>query len=165
MALVYIGLGSNLSAPITQVKTAITALKKLRQSEFVCASSLYRSAPMSSGDTTEQPDYINAVVCIDSLLKPDELLDALQQIEASQGRVRTDKRWGPRTLDLDILLIADQIITSPRLEVPHKGLHERSFVLYPLQEIAPDLVVPGRGHIAELTAKCGKAGLEPVNLS
>lgn len=176
MAFVYIGLGSNLSDPIAQVKTAMTALKKLRQSKFVCASSLYRSAPMIPGGrpgapekppakSMEQPDYINAVVCIDSLLQPDELLDALQQIESSQGRVRSEERWGPRTLDLDILLIADQIITSPRLEVPHKGLHERSFVLYPLQEIAPDLVVPGRGHIAELTAKCHKAGLEPVNLS
>lgn len=157
MITVYIGLGSNLADPVTQVKSAIKALQSLEKSELKVVSSLYKSLPMGPA---EQPDYINAVACMETILEPLELLDALLAIEQSQGRKRSVERWGPRTLDLDILLYGEKIITSERLNVPHPGLHERSFVLYPLHEIAPDLDIPVHGPITELLANCHSTGLE-----
>jgi len=102
----------------------------------------------------DQPDYVNAVMSITTSLTPLALLDILQSIEQQQGRVRGAERWGPRTLDLDLLLYAEQVINLPRLKIPHPGLHERSFVLYPLFEIAPSLVIPGRGALATLLQHC-----------
>ena len=157
MITTYIGLGSNLADPVKQVKSAIRALHTLEKSKLTKVSSLYKSLPMGP---TEQPDYINAVVCLETLLEPLQLLDALQAIESVQGRQRNTERWGPRTLDLDILLYGEKIISSDRLNVPHSGLHERSFVLYPLQEIAPALDLPELGRITELLAKCSSSGLE-----
>jgi 2-amino-4-hydroxy-6-hydroxymethyldihydropteridine diphosphokinase len=157
MITVYIGLGSNLADPVSQVKSAIKALQLLQKSELKKVSSFYKSLPMGPA---EQPDYINAVACMETILEPLELLDALLAIEQSQGRQRSAERWGPRTLDLDILLYGEKIITSERLKVPHSGLHERSFVLYPLHEIAPDLDIPVHGPIAELLANCHSTGLE-----
>jgi len=150
-------MGSNLADPVSQVKSAIKTLQSLEKSELKKVSSLYQSLPMGPA---EQPDYINAVACMKTMLEPFELLDALLAIEQSQGRQRCAERWGPRTLDLDILLYGEKIITSERLKVPHSGLHERSFVLYPLHEIAPDLDIPVHGPIAELLAKCDSTGLE-----
>ena len=141
MAKVYLALGANLTEPESQLDSACKALLELADSNITPAltiSSYYRSAPM--GDVV-QPDYVNAVACFHTRLDPIELLDALQQIENEQGRVRLE-RWGPRTLDLDLLLYDNQTIDTPRLTVPHYGMKQRSFVLIPLAEIAPELTLP-----------------------
>lgn len=155
----YIGIGSNLGDPIAQAKQAITALKDISDSRLVSVSSLYASKPMGPSD---QPDYVNAVAMLETSLEPLALLDALQHIEQTQGRVRKAERWGPRTLDLDILLISDLTIEQPRLTVPHYGMREREFVLYPLLEIAPKLVLPDGTALEQLTTECPRNGLEIV---
>ncbi|MBI1425550.1 MAG: 2-amino-4-hydroxy-6-hydroxymethyldihydropteridine diphosphokinase [Gammaproteobacteria bacterium] len=160
MTRAYIGIGSNLQQPIQQVQQAIAAMSQLPSTRLLSCSRLYRSAPMGPQD---QPDYINAVAEIDTTLTPLELLDALHVIERTQGRVRDGSRWGPRTLDLDILLFGAECINFPQLTIPHPGLHERNFVLYPLQEIAPALVIPGQGELATLVANCPASGLEPID--
>lgn len=151
MEMVYIGLGSNLDNPLEQVRQAIESLSRTPQIEVVRVSSLYRSHPLGPPG---QPDYINAVMAIETSLSAEALLDVLQAIELSQGRVRDGERWGPRTLDLDILLYGDVVMEQPRLKIPHPGLHERSFVLYPLLEIAPELLVPGHGALVKLLEHC-----------
>ncbi|MCW8832278.1 MAG: 2-amino-4-hydroxy-6-hydroxymethyldihydropteridine diphosphokinase [Colwellia sp.] len=135
----YIGLGSNLSEPITQVQNAIKAIEKIPHSQVTQVSSLYLSKPMGPQD---QDDYINAVLALETPLTPLELLDALQTIENKAGRVRKDNRWGARILDLDIILFSNEVINSERLTIPHYGMCEREFVLLPLAEISPDLVLP-----------------------
>ncbi len=152
---IFIGLGSNLNAPATQIKTAIRALDSLNAVQVWRQSSLYRSPPMGPQD---QPDYVNAVVEIETELSAPALLGVLQQIEQQQGRVR-HRHWGERTIDLDILLYGAQQWDDPDLLIPHPGLAERAFVLYPLAEIAPDLVVPGLGTIQSLVARCPQNGL------
>ena len=147
MVTAYIGLGSNLEDPRCQLTQAIASLKSLTGCQCLAVSRLYRSKPMGPQD---QPDYVNAVMAMETDLPALALLDELQVIEQQQGRVRGDEQWGPRTLDLDLLLYSDQIIDLPRLKIPHPGLHERSFVLYPLYEIAPTLQVPGHGELVEL---------------
>jgi len=139
MTTAYIGLGSNLSNPKAQVRQAAAEIAKIKQSSIVSASSLYLSKPMGPQD---QDDYINAVLALKTELTAIELLDQLQAIENAAGRVRKDNRWGARILDLDIILYGDEIIENERLTVPHYGMAEREFVLYPLAEIAPDLVLP-----------------------
>ena len=153
--LTYIGLGSNLDNPESQVKTAIEALAGLSQIRLQDHSSLYRSAPMGPQD---QPDYVNAVVKLSTGLEPEALLDKLQGIERAQGRVRT-QRWGPRTLDLDILLYGQCVVATERLKIPHPGIAERSFVLYPLAEINGQLEIPGLGRVQSLLEQCPDAGL------
>ncbi|AQS40064.1 2-amino-4-hydroxy-6-hydroxymethyldihydropteridine diphosphokinase [Shewanella psychrophila] len=141
MAKVYVALGANLTEPESQLDSACKALAELADSNIKPAltiSSYYRSAPM--GDVI-QPDYVNAVVGFHTTLEPIELLDELQKIENEQGRVRLE-RWGPRTLDLDILLYDNQTIDTSRLTVPHYGMKQRSFVLIPLADIAPNLTLP-----------------------
>lgn len=135
----YIGLGSNLSRPIKQVKAAINELKKIAHSNVTKISSLYLSKPMGPQD---QDDYINAVVALETTLSPIELLDALQNIENKAGRVRKENRWGARILDLDIILFGNEIINTKRLVIPHYGMKKREFVLFPLVEISPDLIFP-----------------------
>jgi len=109
----------------------------------------------------DQPDYVNAVMAICTTLDAHTLLHALQAIEREQGRVRTGLRWGPRTLDLDLLIYGGERITNDELTVPHAGIAEREFVLYPLAEIAPPgLNVPGHGPLASLVASCPRRGLE-----
>ncbi len=156
MTLVYIAVGSNLSDPVAQANHAIEALKSLPKSRFIAASSLYSSTPMGPQN---QPDYINAVVSVETELSPLELLDCTQAIEQEQGRVRKDQRWGPRTLDLDILLFGNQQIDSERLIVPHYGMHVREFVLYPLHEIAPMLQLPDGTMLKELLKSVPLNGL------
>jgi 2-amino-4-hydroxy-6-hydroxymethyldihydropteridine diphosphokinase len=112
----------------------------------------------------DQPDYINAVVELESNLTAHKLLDQLQAIEQQQGRVRL-RHWGERTLDLDIIVYADHIIDDERLHIPHKGLAQRSFVLYPLAEIAPELTIPKFGNIRALVQHCPRAGLNKINLN
>ncbi|WP_353252568.1 2-amino-4-hydroxy-6-hydroxymethyldihydropteridine diphosphokinase [Salinisphaera sp. PC39] len=153
----WIGLGSNLDDPPARLRAALAAIDRLPETRRVATSPFYRTAPLGPAD---QPDFCNAVTAIDTGLEPPALLDALQAIEAAAGRVRT-RRWGPRTLDLDILLYGERRIAEPRLTVPHPRLHERAFVLVPLAALAPDAYVPGRGRVAALAAAVGDDGVEP----
>lgn len=157
MERVYIGLGSNLDTPRQQLHSALEALARLPQSRLAGQSSLYASDPLGPAD---QPRYVNAVAALDTELQPWQLLDALQRIEQEQGRVRKAERWGPRTLDLDILLFGERRIDDERLTVPHYHMHARPFVLYPLAELAPTLVLPDGRPLSELLAACPFTGLE-----
>ena len=158
MVTAYIGLGSNLADPRTQLLRAFDELARLSRARLLARSSLYRSAPMGPPD---QPDYLNAVAALETDLDPLALLAELQAIEAVHRRVRGE-RWGPRTLDLDLLLYGEQRIDLPTLTVPHPGLYERNFVLYPLAEIAPGLEIPGHGPLGELLARCARGSLAIV---
>ena len=161
-AVAYIGLGSNLDDPVRQVSNALDELAHCDGVRLTAHSRLYRSPPMGPQD---QPDYINAVARIETRLSPEALLETLLAIEQAHGRERGDLRWGPRTLDLDLLLFGDRVICSERLTVPHPGLPQRAFVLYPLQEIAPGLEIPQFGSLAALCARCPRGGLEPLDVS
>ncbi len=154
----YIGLGSNLSNPIAQINSAREVIKTSKKSDEIAFSSLYSSPPMGSSD---QPNYVNAVLAVSTELSPIDLLRYLQEIENRHGRVRAE-RWGARTLDLDLLLYGQQQINIPDLIVPHIGISERAFVLYPLQEIASDLEIPFFGSVKNLVAKCSLSGLEKL---
>ncbi|TCT17888.1 2-amino-4-hydroxy-6-hydroxymethyldihydropteridine diphosphokinase [Bibersteinia trehalosi] len=136
MTTVYVALGSNLENPLAQLKQAVETLQKSAKNLQV--SSFYGSKPLGPQD---QPDYVNAVVKFDTDLAPLELLNWLQSIENEQGRVRL-RRWGERTLDLDILLYGNEIIQNERLTVPHYDMQNREFVIVPLYELNPDLVLP-----------------------
>lgn len=157
MARVYIGLGSNLAEPRRQLEAALGALAQLPRCRLVAVSSLYASDPLGPPD---QPRYVNAAAALDCELAPLQLLDALQAIEREQGRERKAERWGPRTLDLDILLFGDLQLDDERLTVPHYHMQARAFVLYPLAEIAPDLRLPDGRPLQELLAACPFVGLE-----
>lgn len=146
---VYLALGSNLADPLHQVQSALDALDALPDTVRVATSSLYRTPPYGPPD---QPDYLNAAVALDTLLAPEALLDATQRIELEQGRVRKDERWGPRTLDLDIMLYGDRLLSSPRLTVPHYDMRNRAFMLVPLLEIAPDITFPDGIRAADILA-------------
>jgi 2-amino-4-hydroxy-6-hydroxymethyldihydropteridine diphosphokinase len=151
----WIGIGANLGDARANVVDAIERLARLPGARLVQASSLYRTAPIdSSGD-----DYINAVAALDTDLDAHALLQALLDIEQAHGRERP-YRNAPRTLDLDLLLYGDEIIIdAPTLIVPHPRMHERAFVLAPLAEVAPDLVIPGRGSVTALLATVGDQGV------
>jgi len=155
--LCVIGLGGNLDAPADRVRRAREALAGSEGIREIAFSSLYRSRPMGPQD---QPDYVNAVMAIETCLEPLMLLDRLQGIEAQEGRVRMGERWGPRTLDLDLLVYGNEVISHPRLTVPHPGVSLREFVLHPMAEILPDLVVPGLGRVRDLAAQCPLNGIE-----
>ncbi len=145
---VYVGLGSNLENPRQQVIDALEALKGLSGCRLLDRSSLYRTSPVGPQN---QPDFINAVAALSTRLEPHVLLDALQMIEHRHRRVRDGERWGPRTLDLDLLLYGDRCIDTPRLKVPHPEMIRRAFVLVPLREIAEeDLWIPGAGRLKDL---------------
>jgi 2-amino-4-hydroxy-6-hydroxymethyldihydropteridine diphosphokinase len=152
-----VGIGSNLDDPVGQVQRALLALAGLPQSRCLRASGLYRTPPWGR---TDQPAFINAVAELETTLPPRALLRGLIAIEAAAGRVRDKGRWGPRVLDLDLLLYAGRRIDEADLQVPHPHLHERAFVLLPLAEIAADAEVPGRGRIGELLAGIDTQGLE-----
>ncbi len=154
----YVGLGSNLDNPRQQLHRAFQALDGIEGSRVLARSALYRSPPLGPSD---QPDYLNAVAGVETRLAPTAFLAALQRIETAQGRVRK-QRWGPRTLDLDLLVYGDRVVDSPALTVPHPGIAARAFVLYPLAEIAPGLVVPGLGPLSELIGRCAPGGLEKL---
>jgi len=145
---VFIGLGSNLAEPAAQVERAIAALAALPQSRLLRQSRLYASPPLGPVD---QPDYVNAVVEMDTTLEPVALLNALQGIEQKQGRVRT-RHWGERVIDLDLLLYADMQMESRGLTLPHPGIAARAFVLRPLAELEPELMIPGQGILRDLLA-------------
>ena len=156
----YIGLGSNLSKPIEQVKAAIEEISKLPHSHIKAVSSLYLSKPMGPQD---QDDYINAVLALTTSLTAIELLDALQFIEHKAGRVRKDNRWGARILDLDIILFGDEIINTPRLTIPHYGMCEREFVLLPLAEISPELILPDSSSVKVLSQNIANNAMQKLN--
>jgi 2-amino-4-hydroxy-6-hydroxymethyldihydropteridine diphosphokinase len=156
----YIGLGSNLQQPLMQVQRALQALQTVPESELIKHSPLYRSTPLSGN---EQPDYINAVAMLHTSLMPLALLDALQAIEQQQGRIRTAERWASRSLDLDMLLYADYRSDDPHLTLPHPELYNRAFVLYPLYDCHPDLILPNGQALAQLLQTCSAAGLSRIS--
>jgi 2-amino-4-hydroxy-6-hydroxymethyldihydropteridine diphosphokinase len=143
----YIGLGSNLSEPAQQVRRALRELAGLPHTLCVAASSLYGSRPMGQ---PSQPDFVNAVVGMVTQLPALELLRELHGLEVAAGRPAVHEHWGPRVLDLDLLVFGREQCTSTELTLPHPGVVARNFVLYPLAEIAPDLEVPGHGRVREL---------------
>ena len=143
----YVGIGSNLDRPTRQVETALNLLDGIPRTRLFGRSSLYRSAPFGG---IEQPEFVNAVAALLTTLEATELLAALHDIEQRQGRERDGARWGPRVLDLDLLAYADVVLDQPGIILPHPGIAERNFVLLPLGEIAPDLVIPGLGRVANL---------------
>ena len=122
-------------------------------------SPFYGSAAIGPG---QQPDYVNAVAQIDTTLSPQALLTALQLVEQQQGRERGPERWLPRTLDLDILLYGDQVVNQPHLHIPHPRMCERNFVLLPLQDLAPDLVLPDGRRVRDLAQDCDRNGIWPL---
>jgi len=142
----YIALGSNLGDGRARLREAVAGIARLPRTLAGPCSGLYRSSPMGG---VSQPLFTNAAVRIATRLSPEELLAELQKVECRAGRVRT-LRWGPRTLDLDILVYGDMIIEQPGLVIPHPGIPCRSFVLYPLRDIAPGLRIPGLGTPGEL---------------
>ena len=156
----YIGLGSNLEEPVKQIERAFSALRALPDSLLVAQSRRYRSRPLGPQD---QPDFVNAVAGLLTRLSAESLLDNLKQLEAELGRTQPILRWGPRLIDFDLLLYGAQTQTTAALTLPHPGLLERNWVLYPLSDIAPDLEVPGQGRVAELAARLGSQGIEPLN--
>ena len=168
VARAYIGLGSNLQDPVSQLRRAIDAMALLPDTRLFNISSFYESKPLvdpgaTAVDTEPQGLYINAVAAVDTYLAARTLLDALFSIEAQQGRVRT-RRWGPRTLDLDLLLYGNLCINEPDLIVPHPELPKRAFVLYPLYEIEPVLQVPGIGPVEELLKNCDANELKKLDV-
>ena len=152
----YVALGSNLDEPRLQVERAMAALGELPESRCVLGSSLYRSRPLGP---VQQPDFVNAVAGLITALEPAALLRELQALEARLGRDRPAVHWGPRRIDLDLLVYGAVRICRPGLELPHPGIAERAFVLVPLAEIAPDLVVPGVGRVTELVARVDSTDL------
>lgn len=159
MIQVYIGLGSNLADPSQQLNLAFECLADMPDTDLVARSSLYLSQPMGPQD---QPNYVNAVALLYSKLTAEQLLSQTQKIESQQGRVRKDNRWGPRTLDLDILLYGQEFIQTDRLTIPHYGMKSREFVLYPLYEIAENLILPCGDKLADLINSCPLNGLQKI---
>ncbi len=145
----YVGIGSNLDSPQDQVERAIDALAEIESTVLVRTSPFYHSAPL---DGSKQPDYINAVSALLTRLDAGSLLGSLQEIEKAHGRARGAEKWAPRTLDLDLLVYSSASIDGKDLKVPHPGIGERNFVLLPLLDIAPHLLIPGRGSVRELAA-------------
>ncbi len=143
----FVALGSNLNEPVKQIEEALAALSELAETTLEARSPLYWNEAVGSD---RQPVYVNGVAELRTGLGPHALLDALQVIEAAQGRTRDGKRWGARTIDLDILLYGDMEIRDDRLEVPHPEMHRRRFVLEPLRDVAADLSVPGQGALRDL---------------
>jgi 2-amino-4-hydroxy-6-hydroxymethyldihydropteridine diphosphokinase len=160
MTIVYIGLGSNLggdfASPKQNITSAINALAKIKSIQIIRISSFYESKPIGPQD---QSDYINAVIKLKTNLDSTKLLNSLQTIENHHGRIRS-QYWGPRTLDLDILLFGDQIIHNDRLTIPHTEICNRSFVLVPLSEIEPDCVIPEKGIVSDLVSNVSQAELK-----
>lgn len=156
----YVGLGSNLQLPARQIEIAIEMLDGIARTRLMVASSLYRSAPFGG---IEQPDFVNAAAALLTQLPPLELLTELQRIEARQGRVRDEQRWGPRVLDLDLLVYGASVIDDADITIPHPGIGERNFVLLPLAEIAPELVIPGLGRVAAIPVNTDEPSISRIH--
>jgi len=158
---VYVGLGSNLEHPIHQVKQALLTLDTLPRTHLETHSALYCGPPLGPQN---QPDYINAVAILKTLLPPLTLFHELQAIENKQGRVRQTKRWGPRTLDLDMLLYENKQLNTPQLTLPHPGLYKRAFVLFPLYDCVPNLVLPNEQRLSDLIQRFVVKELHKLNV-
>ncbi|MGB7803204.1 2-amino-4-hydroxy-6-hydroxymethyldihydropteridine diphosphokinase [Buttiauxella sp.] len=156
MTLAYIALGSNQDAPLEQVTHALDAIATIPQSRVVAISSFYRTPPLGPQD---QPDYLNAAVALETELSPEGLLAHTQRIELEHGRVRKAERWGPRTLDLDIMLFGNLTLATPTLTVPHYDMKNRAFMLVPLLEIAPDCAFPGGLPVAKVLENISQDGI------
>jgi 2-amino-4-hydroxy-6-hydroxymethyldihydropteridine diphosphokinase len=156
----YIGIGSNLDDPEHQVRSAIEALARLPDSRLTRASRIYRTLPWGM---TEQPKFVNAAAALMTRLSPRALLDALLAVERAHGRRRDGTRWGPRTLDLDILLYGGLSLDEDGLHIPHPRIAERAFVLMPLADLDAELVVPGRGRVRDLLAQIDTSGCAPID--
>ena len=154
----YIGVGSNLGEPRKRVLAACDALAALPRTKLAARSRLYRTRPFGP---VQQGDFINAVAKLETQLTAHELLEEIRRIESAAGRIR-DERWGPRTLDLDLLLYGDERIDSPELTVPHPGIAERGFVLAPLIDVAPGLEVPGIGRVETLLRALPADGIAEI---
>jgi 2-amino-4-hydroxy-6-hydroxymethyldihydropteridine diphosphokinase len=152
----YIGVGSNLDDPRAQVLGAFAELAKLPNTRVILTSPIYRSRPFGP---VPQPDYANAVVGILTRLEPRALLASLHSLEAARGRPKERERWGPRVLDLDVLVYGSERLDDPDLTLPHPGIVERNFVLYPLADIAPELHIPGLGRVTELRGRVTSEGI------
>jgi 2-amino-4-hydroxy-6-hydroxymethyldihydropteridine diphosphokinase len=152
----YIGVGSNLDEPSSQVRRAFTSLAEVPDTRVILTSPLYSSTPLGA---VEQPDFVNAVVGVLTRLDPMLLLSRMRAIESAFGRPESHEKWGPRVIDLDLLVFGREKRTGPHLTLPHPGVVERNFVLYPLADIAPDLEVPGLGRVAELKGRVASRGL------
>jgi 2-amino-4-hydroxy-6-hydroxymethyldihydropteridine diphosphokinase len=152
----YIGVGSNLQDPRRQVSTASARLADLPRTRLVLTSRLYASRPFGP---VSQPDFVNAVAGLLTQLDPEELLRELRALESAMGRTAPRERWGPRIIDLDLLALGSERRSLPSLTLPHPGIVERNFVLYPLSDIAPDLELPGMGRVAELKRRVTNDGL------
>ena len=157
---VWLGLGSNLERPVAQLNTALTMLNSTQGIELLQTSGFYRTPPW--GDA-QQDDFINAVVQIKTGLAAMPLLHVLQSIENRMGRQRSERRWGPRLIDIDMLLYGDLVFQSEELELPHARMHERAFVLMPLCELDETLVIPGRGTVAELLKNLDCSGISRLS--
>lgn len=155
----YVGIGSNLDGPARQVDTAFDSLAELPDTRLIGRSSLYRSAPFGG---IEQPEFVNAAAALLTQLEPVALLEALKSIERSRGREDTDLRWGPRVLDLDLLVFSSVVFDADGLTIPHPGIAERNFVLLPLRELAPDLVIPGLGRVAAISVNDKEPRIERI---
>ena len=154
----YIALGSNLDNPKMQIQDAFAELDEIENTRLLQTSSLYASAPWGYAN---QPDFVNAVAAVETALAPRRLLDELLKIETWHGRERAFAN-APRTLDLDIALYGDEIVEEESLKIPHPRMHERAFVLVPLAEIAPELVITGQGPIAKLLERCNDPSLKRI---
>jgi 2-amino-4-hydroxy-6-hydroxymethyldihydropteridine diphosphokinase len=151
----YVAIGSNLDDPRSRVVTAFEALGRLPESRALVRSRLYRSAPLGPRD---QPDFLNAAAGFVTRLGARALLGQLLEIERAMGRERT-VRWGPRVIDLDLVWLHGEILDEPGLTLPHPGVSSRNFVLYPLNDIAPTLTIPGVGTIRDLLPRVGDEGI------
>lgn len=149
----YIGLGSNLNEPLTQLKSAVSALSSLQNIQLIAVSQFYKTAPMGPKD---QPDYVNAVAEITTTLNADSLLKQMQSIENQHGRIRNTGHWGARTLDLDLLTFGSEKIQEKHLTIPHVGIHERSFVLYPLRDLTNQLDIANFDSIDHMIEVLGE---------
>jgi 2-amino-4-hydroxy-6-hydroxymethyldihydropteridine diphosphokinase len=159
----YVGVGSNLDDPRAQVLRAFGKLAELPQTRVVLTSPVYISQPFGP---VKQPDFANAAVGVLTQLSPLALLENLREVEAALGRPEPEKRqrWGPRVIDLDVLVYGRERLDHPELTVPHPGIVERNFVLYPLADIAPDLEIPGLGRVTELKGRVTSAGLRRADV-
>ena len=152
----YVGLGSNLGEPAAQLRRALAALPGLPGTRLMAASSLFGSRPLGP---VEQPDYVNAVAGLLTQLAAEDFFGALRALEIALGREPPQVHWGPRLIDLDLLVYGAQQLESAGLTLPHPGIVQRNFVLYPLQQVAPGLYVPGCGWVNELAARADPAGI------
>jgi 2-amino-4-hydroxy-6-hydroxymethyldihydropteridine diphosphokinase len=153
----YVGVGSNLADPRTQVLRALEALATLPRTQLVARSALYHTPPFGG---VAQPPFVNAAAGLLTRLAPEDLLAALRDLEQKLGREPSRERWGPRRIDLDLLVVGEEKHATGTLQLPHPGIAQRDFVLYPLADIAPDLVVPGVGVVARLRDAVQNRGVE-----